>query len=107
VLNITSFFIKSRQGNQLRLLSFQLYAGGEGRDFEQFKLFQNNCECINTSMLRGSLSPGMTRLRVADGGDGIQIWKVAVGMLNELSRAAEKGQSSNFKVGRRANNFSP
>jgi len=33
----------------------------------------------------------MARPRVADGGDGLQIWTVAANILNKQSRTADKG----------------
>jgi hypothetical protein len=44
------------------------------------------------------------RPEVANGGDGLQIWRVAANILNKQSRTTDKGQSSRFKVGRGANN---
>jgi hypothetical protein len=49
----------------------------------------------------------MARPQVADGGDGLQIWRVAANILNKQSRTAEKGWSSSLGVGRGANNSSP
>jgi hypothetical protein len=46
---------------------------------------------------------GMARPRVADRGDGLQIWKVAANMLNKQSRTADSGWSS-VGVGWGANN---
>jgi hypothetical protein len=40
----------------------------------------------------------MARPRVADGGDGHQIWRVAV---NKPLRTADEGQSSSMVVGKR------
>jgi hypothetical protein len=42
----------------------------------------------------------MARPQVADGGDGLQIWRVAANILNKQSRTVDKG------VGRGANNSS-
>jgi hypothetical protein len=42
---------------------------------------------------------GMARPQVADGGDGLQIWRVAANLLNKQSRAADKGCSSILGVG--------
>jgi hypothetical protein len=50
---------------------------------------------------------GMARPQVADGGDSLQLWKVAANILNNQSRTADKGLSSSLGVGRGANNFSP
>jgi hypothetical protein len=50
---------------------------------------------------------GMARPQVADGGDGLQVWKVAANTLNKQSRTADKGWSSSLGVGRGANNSSP
>jgi hypothetical protein len=36
----------------------------------------------------------MARSQVADGGDGLQIWRVAANILNKQSRTADKGWSS-------------
>jgi len=36
------------------------------------------------------------RLRVADGGEGPQIWRVATNILNKHSRTADNGRSSNL-----------
>jgi hypothetical protein len=46
----------------------------------------------------------MARPRVADRGDGLQIWRVAANMLNKESRTADSGWSSSLGVGRGANN---
>jgi hypothetical protein len=45
--------------------------------------------------------------QVADGGDGLQIWRVAANILNKQSRIGDKVWSSSFGVGRGANNSSP
>jgi hypothetical protein len=50
---------------------------------------------------------GMARPQVADGGDGLQIWRVGVNVWNKQSRTADKGWSSRLGVGRGANNSSP
>jgi hypothetical protein len=50
---------------------------------------------------------GMALPRVADGGDGLQICKVAANILNKQSRTADKGWSSSLGVGPGANNSSP
>jgi hypothetical protein len=50
---------------------------------------------------------GMVRPHVADGGDALQVWRVAANILNKQSRWANKGWSSSFGVERGANNFSP
>jgi hypothetical protein len=49
---------------------------------------------------------GMARPRVADRGDGLQIWRVSANMLNKQSRTAESGWSSSLGVGG-ANNPAP
>jgi hypothetical protein len=46
----------------------------------------------------------MARPQVADGGNSLQIWNVAVNILNKQSRTADKGWSSSLGVGRGANN---
>ncbi|KAJ4438698.1 hypothetical protein ANN_14645 [Periplaneta americana] len=68
-----------------------------------------------TMFLRNNTSPcivgpyhhGMARPQIADRGDGLQIWRVAANILNKRSWTADKGWSSSFGVGRRANNPSP
>jgi hypothetical protein len=50
---------------------------------------------------------GMAHPQVADGGDGLQIWKVAANILNKQSWTADKGCPSNLGVGLVANNSSP
>jgi hypothetical protein len=50
---------------------------------------------------------GMARPQVADGGNGLQLWRVAANILNKQSRTADKGWSSRLGVGRGANNSSP
>jgi hypothetical protein len=50
---------------------------------------------------------GMARPLVANGGDGLQIWRVAANILNKQSRSADKGWSSSLGVGRGAYNSSP
>jgi hypothetical protein len=42
---------------------------------------------------------GMARPVVADGGDGLQMWRVAANILNKQSRIAVKGWSSSLAVG--------
>jgi hypothetical protein len=42
----------------------------------------------------------MTRAQIADGGDGLQIWRVAANILNKQSRTADRGFSSSLGVGR-------
>jgi hypothetical protein len=54
------------------------------------------CHCNN----------GMARPRVADGGYGLQMWRVARNILTEQSRTADKGPFSSLGVGRGANNSS-
>jgi hypothetical protein len=44
------------------------------------------------------------RPQVADGGDGLQIWKVAANIMNKQSRTTDKGRSSSLGVERGANN---
>jgi hypothetical protein len=45
----------------------------------------------------------MARPQVADGGEGLQIWRVAANILNKQSRSADKGWPSSLGVGRGAN----
>jgi hypothetical protein len=50
---------------------------------------------------------GRAHPQVADGGDTLQVWRVAANILNKQLRAADKGWSSSFGVGRGTNNSSP
>jgi hypothetical protein len=43
---------------------------------------------------------GMTRPQVADGGEGLQIWRVDASILNKQLRTADKGWSSSLGLGR-------
>jgi hypothetical protein len=47
---------------------------------------------------------GMARPQVADGGDGLQMCKIAANTLNKQSRAAENGWFSSLGVRHEANN---
>jgi len=49
----------------------------------------------------------MQRPWVTNGGDGLQIWRVAVNILNKQSWTAIKGWFSSLGVGWGANNSSP
>jgi hypothetical protein len=42
----------------------------------------------------------MARPRVADGGNGFQLWKVAANKLNKQTWATDKGWSSSLGVGK-------
>jgi hypothetical protein len=46
----------------------------------------------------------MAHPQVADGGDALQIWRVATNILKKQSRTADKGWSSSLGVGGEANN---
>jgi hypothetical protein len=50
---------------------------------------------------------GMGRTQVADEAGDLQIWRVAVNILNKQLRTGDKGWSSSLWVGRGANNSSP
>jgi hypothetical protein len=41
----------------------------------------------------------MVHPKVADGGEDLQIWRVAVNMLNKQSQTTNKGWSSGLEVG--------
>jgi hypothetical protein len=49
---------------------------------------------------------GIARPQVADGEDGLQIWRVAANILNKQSRTANNGWWSSLGVGRGFNNSS-
>jgi hypothetical protein len=55
----------------------------------------------------GPCHHGMARPQVADGGEGLQIWRGAANILNKQTWTADKGWSSDLGVGRGANNSSP
>jgi hypothetical protein len=60
--------------------------------------------CINIHVRWVPCYHGMTRPRVADAGNDLQIWRVAANILNKQSWTANKGWSSSLGVGRGANN---
>jgi hypothetical protein len=93
--------------NLINLISAQIYCS-IALDF----LFRNyEYFCRITNIIRMCVwvpyHHGMARPQVADGGDGLQIWRVAANILNKQSRTADKGWSSSLGVGRGANNSSP
>jgi len=47
------------------------------------------CVCVSHYVV--SCHHGMTRPRVTDGGDGLQIWRVAANVSNKQSRTADMG----------------
>jgi len=49
----------------------------------------------------------MAHPKVADGGEGLWIWSVAVNTINKQSQTANKGWSSSLGIGHEANNPSP
>jgi hypothetical protein len=49
----------------------------------------------------------MARSQVLDGEDGLQIWRIAVNILNKQLQTTDKGWSSSLGVGSRANISSP
>jgi len=53
--------------------------------------------CYNGHMLCGSCH-GMALPRVADGGDGLQIWKAAANIMNKLLQTATEGLSYSLQV---------
>jgi hypothetical protein len=48
---------------------------------------------------------GMARPQVADGGDGLQIWRVAANILNKQSRTAERVWPSTFEDDESTNKY--
>jgi hypothetical protein len=42
---------------------------------------------------------GMARPQVADGGDGLQVWRAAANILNKKSRTADEGGPSAWVLG--------
>jgi hypothetical protein len=55
----------------------------------------------------GPCHHSMARPQVADGGDALQVWRVAANILNKQSQTADKGLSSSLGVGCGADNSSP
>jgi hypothetical protein len=51
-------------------------------------------------MLRGLCHRDVAHLRVAGGGNGLQIWSVATNILNKQLRTADKEWSFSVEVGR-------
>jgi hypothetical protein len=49
----------------------------------------------------------MARPQVADGGDALQVWRVAANILNKQTQIADTAWSSSSGVGSGANNSSP
>jgi hypothetical protein len=49
---------------------------------------------------------GMVRPQVADGGNALQVWRVAANILNKQSQTADKGWTSSLGAGHGANNSS-
>jgi len=47
----------------------------------------------------------MARPQVVDGGDGLQIWRVAVNILNKQPQITDKGWSSSLGNGQRIKNL--
>jgi hypothetical protein len=60
--------------------------------FKTYDLFQLNVKWA-------SCHHGMARPQVVDGGDGLQIWRVAANILNKQSLTADKVWSSSLGLG--------
>jgi hypothetical protein len=61
--------------------------------------------CLTVCLIHVKWVPchhGMARHQVTNGGDGLQIWRVATNILNKQSRTADRGWSSSLGVGRGA-----
>jgi hypothetical protein len=54
---------------------------------------------VQKTMLSGSRQHGMACAQVADGGDGLQIWRVVAHILNKQFQPANRGWSSSLGVG--------
>jgi len=97
-----SFFITNK--SPLQSVIFETY------DFHQQPLFAFLFLTADTLEHNprnvGPCYHGMVRPRVADGGDGLQIWRVAANILNKQSWASDKGWSPSLGVGRGADNSS-
>jgi hypothetical protein len=66
----------------------------------------NVTERVHKMRIRQKEEPKL-KSQVADGEDGLQMWRVAANIPNKQSRTADKGWSSSLGVGRGANNSSP
>jgi hypothetical protein len=55
----------------------------------------------------GEKYDSMVRSQVVDGGDSLQIWRVAANIFNKQSQTADKKWSFSMGVGHGANNSSP
>jgi hypothetical protein len=65
-------------------------------DFQNFFIY---LYVLYVAMLGGYLRHhGMVRPQVVDGGDGLQLWRVAANKMNKHSRAADKEWSSSLGV---------
>jgi hypothetical protein len=76
---------------------------------ELFSFYPNKINVVYMNVVHVRWVPchhGMAHPQVADGGNGLQIWRVAAIILNKQSRTADKGWSSSLGVGRGANNSS-
>jgi hypothetical protein len=59
-----------------------------------------SCSLVKSHVKWVPCHHGMARLQVADGGKGLQIWRVAANILNKQSRTADKGWPSSLGVWR-------
>jgi hypothetical protein len=58
-----------------------------------------SCEAANCHHVRWvPYHHGVARPQVADGGDALQVWRVAANIWNKQSRTADKGWSSSLGV---------
>jgi hypothetical protein len=69
-----------------------------------FYVFASGSEIVSRNV--GTCHHGMARPQVADGGDSLNIWRVAANILNKQLRTADKWWSSSVGVGRGATNSS-
>jgi len=93
--NITK--VKPTGGNALPLnISYSItITRMENSNYQYWPRYENPCHHC------------MVRPGVADGGDGLQIWRVAANRPNKQPRTAGNGWFSSLGVGRRANISSP
>jgi hypothetical protein len=57
------------------------------------------CLPVSSSLISSFSHHGMARPQVANGEDDLQIWRVAVNILNKQSRRADKGWYTSLAVG--------
>jgi hypothetical protein len=73
----------------------------------QFSARVSKCEDVESHVRWVPCHHSMARPQVVDGGNTLQVWRVAANILKKQSRTADKRWPSSLGVGRGANNSSP